>query len=242
MEQQYYDVDVVNSNDYYPFGSLMPGRTYSRSDKYPYGFNGEENDNEVKGDGDQQNYGMRIYDPRIGRFLSVDPITARHPELTPYQFASNRTIDGIGRDGLEYAEYVYPQQVIRRNMQGMTKKEAQEYEDRGDKIGALTVGGALLAGVGAAYGSTATLFTLMRGAILLSSPTNQMVIATTTGFLVNVLNPDPGTHIDFPGYGDEIAEELSLVLKMEMESLLNFLRNLKLNLKINPNSRGPKGC
>ncbi len=42
---------------------------------YRYGFNGKENDNEVKGEGNQQDYGFRIYDPRLGRFLSVDPLT-----------------------------------------------------------------------------------------------------------------------------------------------------------------------
>ncbi|MBK7181875.1 MAG: hypothetical protein IPH89_02510 [Bacteroidetes bacterium] len=44
---------------------------------------------------------MRIYDPRIGKFLSVDPITRKYPELTPYQFASNRPIQAIDIDGLE---------------------------------------------------------------------------------------------------------------------------------------------
>ena len=81
----------------------MPGRKYSSS-SYRYGFNGKENDNEVKGEGNQQDYGMRIYDPRLMRFLSVDPISNDYPELTPYQFASNRPIDGIDQDGLEYAK------------------------------------------------------------------------------------------------------------------------------------------
>jgi len=90
------------AQDYYPFGMLMPSRTFS-SDKYRFGFNGKENDNEVKGTGDQQDYGMRIYDPRLGRFLSVDPITNKYPELTPYQFASNSPINGIDLDGLEWA-------------------------------------------------------------------------------------------------------------------------------------------
>jgi len=80
----------------------MPGRKYSQANtKYRYGFNGKENDNEVKGEGNQQDYGMRIYDPRIGRFLSVDPIMDKYPFLTPYQFASNRCIQGIDLDGLE---------------------------------------------------------------------------------------------------------------------------------------------
>ena len=80
----------------------MPGRKFDAGSRYRYGFNGKENDNEVKGEGTQQDYGMRIYDTRLGRFFSVDPITKQYPELTPYQFASNRPIDGIDKDGLEY--------------------------------------------------------------------------------------------------------------------------------------------
>jgi RHS repeat-associated protein len=96
--------EVVSATSYYPFGMAMPGRTYS-SGGYRYGFNGKENDNEVKGVGNQQDYGMRIYDPRLGRFLSVDPLTKNYPMLTPYQFASNRPIDGIDLDGLEYLPF-----------------------------------------------------------------------------------------------------------------------------------------
>ncbi|HEY4481250.1 MAG TPA: RHS repeat-associated core domain-containing protein, partial [Candidatus Brocadiaceae bacterium] len=100
---KYYEPDVATANDYYPFGMLQPGRKYSSAGSgYRYGFNGKENDNEVKGEGNNQDYGMRIYDPRLGRFLSVDPISTNYPELTPYQFASNRPIDGIDLDGLEY--------------------------------------------------------------------------------------------------------------------------------------------
>ena len=49
----------------------------------------------------QQDYGMRIYDPRLGRFLSVDPLTKGYPELTPYQFAENSPLLNIDLDGLE---------------------------------------------------------------------------------------------------------------------------------------------
>jgi|GEM_PF-6147976 len=81
---------------------LQPGRKFTLGSKYRYGFNGKENDNEVKGEGNQQDYGMRIYDGRLGKFLSVDPLAVEYPMLTPYQFASNRPIDGIDQDGLEW--------------------------------------------------------------------------------------------------------------------------------------------
>lgn len=73
-----------------------------RSNAYRYGFNGKENDNEVKGSGNQQDYGMRIYDPRVSRFLSVDPLAKEYSSLSPYHFASNSPITGIDMDGLEF--------------------------------------------------------------------------------------------------------------------------------------------
>lgn len=80
----------------------MPHRSYASTANYRFGFNGKENDNESKGLGNQQDYGMRVYDTRIGRFLSVDPITKDYPQITPYQYASDRPIDGLDFDGLEF--------------------------------------------------------------------------------------------------------------------------------------------
>jgi len=68
---------------------------------YTYGFNGKEKDDEIKGGGASYDYGFRIYDPRLGRFLSVDPLTRKYAMLTPYQFASNMPIAAIDLDGLE---------------------------------------------------------------------------------------------------------------------------------------------
>jgi RHS repeat-associated protein len=63
----------------------MPGRTYrAGSSSYRYGYNGKEKDNEVKGEGNIYDYGFRIYDPRVVRFLSVDPLTKTYPWYTPY--------------------------------------------------------------------------------------------------------------------------------------------------------------
>ncbi|AXY76944.1 hypothetical protein D3H65_24445 [Paraflavitalea soli] len=66
--------------------------TSSTGVNYRFGFNGKEADNEVKGWQNQQDYGMRIYDPRVGRFLSVDPLTKQYPWYTPCQFADNMSI------------------------------------------------------------------------------------------------------------------------------------------------------
>ena len=66
----------------------------------------KEKDDEVKGEGVQYDYGFRIYDSRMAKFLSVDPLTASYPWYTPYQFAGNKPIKFIDLDGLE--EAIYP--------------------------------------------------------------------------------------------------------------------------------------
>jgi len=44
---------------------------------------------------------MRVYDPRIGRFLSKDPLLPTFPYWTPYQFTGNMPIWANDLDGME---------------------------------------------------------------------------------------------------------------------------------------------
>ncbi len=79
---------------------LQPNRNFD-SQEYRYGFNGKEKDDEVKGQGVQYDYGFRIYDARLGKFLSEDPLTSSYPHYTPYQFAGNKPVIADDLDGLE---------------------------------------------------------------------------------------------------------------------------------------------
>jgi RHS repeat-associated protein len=99
----YYTADVLQATDYSAFGVMLKGRElYASSDvKYRNGFNGKERDNEVAGSGTVYDYGFRIYNSSLGRFLSVDPLTMSYPWYTPYQFAGNKVIMAIDLDGLE---------------------------------------------------------------------------------------------------------------------------------------------
>jgi RHS repeat-associated protein len=99
----YYVPNIVSANDYYPFGMLEPGRSYqlASDSSYRFAFNGKEKLNEAYGPGNAYDYGMRMYDPRVGRFMSTDPLFKKYPGLTPYQFASLNPIANIDLDGLE---------------------------------------------------------------------------------------------------------------------------------------------
>ena len=61
-------------------------------------------DDELKGEGNSLNYSFRMHDPRVGRFLSLDPLAPQYPHNSPYVFAENRVIDGIELEGLEFLD------------------------------------------------------------------------------------------------------------------------------------------
>ena len=70
--------DLTLATDYYPFGSAMPGRSFSEGE-YRFVFQGQEKDDEVKGEGNSINYKYRMHDARIGRFFAVDPLAPEYP-------------------------------------------------------------------------------------------------------------------------------------------------------------------
>lgn len=95
-----YKADIRSATDYYAGGTPELGRTFNGSE-YRYGMNGKEKDDEIVGSGNSYDFGARMYSPRLGKFLSIDPLTMKYPWLTPYQYASNTPIQGIDIDGLE---------------------------------------------------------------------------------------------------------------------------------------------
>ncbi|PKR80103.1 hypothetical protein CW751_11400 [Brumimicrobium salinarum] len=68
---------------------------------YRYGFQGQEMNDEVKGEGNSVNYKYRMHDPRVGRFFNVDPLASKFPHNSPYAFSENRVLDAIELEGLE---------------------------------------------------------------------------------------------------------------------------------------------
>lgn len=99
-----FEPDIAAVNNYYPFGSLMPGR-WAGTD-YRYGMQGQEMDDEIKGHGNSYAFEYRIHDPRLGRFLSVDPLEGEYPWNSPYAFAENRVIDGKDLEGREWENFM----------------------------------------------------------------------------------------------------------------------------------------
>jgi RHS repeat-associated protein len=98
--------NIIEENHYYAYGlkiatisSKKLGDSYEGALKN----NNLYNDKELLDDADLNwyDYGFRNYDPQIGRFPQLDPLTDNYPFLTPYQYASGDPITNIDVDGLE---------------------------------------------------------------------------------------------------------------------------------------------
>jgi len=67
-----YKAEILSATDYTPFGVAMDGRTYNTT-LSRYGFNGQEKDNEIYGDGNMTTAEFWQYDARLGRRWEMDP-------------------------------------------------------------------------------------------------------------------------------------------------------------------------
>jgi RHS repeat-associated protein len=68
---------------------------------YRFGFQGQEGDDEVSGEGNSYAFKYRFHDPRLGRFLSIDPLFKEYAHNSPYAFSENRVNDAIELEGAE---------------------------------------------------------------------------------------------------------------------------------------------
>ena len=68
-----YQSFVVSASDYYPFGMAMKERTYQNSE-YRYGFNGQEQSDELDQNGNSYTAEFWQYSAVIGRRWNIDPI------------------------------------------------------------------------------------------------------------------------------------------------------------------------
>ena len=84
------EADLEGYTDYYPFGMPMPGRNIVGD--YRYAFQGQEKDPETG----KEAFELRLWDSRIGRWLTTDPAGQYH---SPYLGMGNNPMNGVDPDG-----------------------------------------------------------------------------------------------------------------------------------------------
>jgi RHS repeat-associated protein len=83
-----YSANIISAVDYYPFGMEMPGRSY-HDENTSIGYQGKLKDNDIKSNGNSYDFGARLLDPRVGRWLSVDPMEENFADKSPYNSMNN---------------------------------------------------------------------------------------------------------------------------------------------------------
>jgi RHS repeat-associated protein len=78
---------------------VMPVREFVASEDYRYGFNGKEKEANITNSESHYDFGARVYDGRIGRWWSVDPLGLNYPETSPYNFVNNQVLIAVDPDG-----------------------------------------------------------------------------------------------------------------------------------------------
>ncbi|MGH1517987.1 RHS repeat domain-containing protein [Chryseobacterium sp. JK1] len=87
-------IEVLEENNYYPFGLRHTSGGNSANPAYQYKYNGKE----LQETG-MYDYGARFYMPDIGRWGVVDPLAEKDRRWTPYRYAYNNPLKFIDPDG-----------------------------------------------------------------------------------------------------------------------------------------------
>ncbi len=96
---------LIETNDYYPYGLLLPRSTALDVSPQDYKYNGKELQRDLQFN--VEDYGARQYDPVVGRWLQVDPLAEVNPSFTPYHYCSNNPVNRTDPTGmLDDAIYV----------------------------------------------------------------------------------------------------------------------------------------
>jgi len=189
----------------------MPGRKFVSGEDYRFGFNGKEDDRDW-GTQNIQDYGFRLYNPSIGKFLSVDPLSPDYPWYTPYQFAGNKPIWAVDLDGLEESMATLAQQ---RAQEAYLRQEISENELRdvyeAQALGAAAGGTIVAAGYAAVVAAPRMIMWGMR---------NPFVIKEVGAFGYGLLDQ---TGTDVPAtVGDDLGHTVAGVFSLSKLRLGGF--------------------
>ena len=104
---------LLEENDYYAFGQRHPRSEHAQSSANRFKYNGKEL--QTVGGLGYLDYGARMYDQSLGRWLTTDPLSEKYYGLSPYVYCGNNPLNMIDPDG--------------REVRGITKQDAQNFRN-----------------------------------------------------------------------------------------------------------------
>lgn len=171
------------------------------------------------------------------RFLSVDPLQVHYPELTPYQFASNRPIEAVDLDGKEAKDLFMELEPIRSHRDNEKRNGIVHPESAAEKglrhfvtfgLGVFTLPVIYFTAEAAITGVLANSLTAMNVTVntltWVSNTNNLLAASTVGGFVFELINPDPnGSYIDLPGSGEEFGRAVKMAFRTKGGKAVEFI-------------------
>jgi len=91
-------LEIIEENNYYPFGLKHEGYNNYLATNNKYKYNGKELQDEMGLN--FYDYGARNYDPAIGRWMNIDPLAEKSRRFSPYTYALDNPVYFIDPDGM----------------------------------------------------------------------------------------------------------------------------------------------
>ena len=89
------DGSTIQSNQYYPYGKSWDGGYWQ-----PYLYNGKEID--MMHGLEWYDYGARMYESGICRFMTMDPLCEKYYSISPYAYCGNNPVNAVDSIGMSY--------------------------------------------------------------------------------------------------------------------------------------------
>ena len=97
--------DILEVNDYYAWGQEIKSRSWSdESERYLRGYQGMLLENTINGEANMYSTEFRMFDARLGRWLSLDALMDQFPWMSPFVGMDNNPIsltDPLGLNTIE---------------------------------------------------------------------------------------------------------------------------------------------
>ena len=91
------EATITQENHYYPFGMRFSGEVFANNDN-DFRYNGKEMQEDFGLD--WYDYGARFYDPALGRWHAVDPLSEKYERWSSYSYSMNNPIRFIDIEGM----------------------------------------------------------------------------------------------------------------------------------------------
>lgn len=179
-------------------------------------------------------FAFRAYDPRLARFKSRDPLAAKYPYFSSYQFAGNSPIRFIDLEGAEpfdpmgmQMHYYYMGQIAEKNGEDPVKYVQQQTR---------LMAKAQIAGAAVGIASVAAISYATSALIWAANPVNQQIAVNVGEVAATLIDPNPNA--DYPGNLDDVVRGAKGFFKLGAKGLetqgglkLMGLRNYKVGLQ-----------